>query len=91
MPKRIPFPEQAPAASWRSGKTVMSWHWSVRLDFWVSSPWSPPLHSPARTPVSGSAKTAGESTMRASEGRSTGISMTSMRNSAVRSSPGDSS
>ena len=42
-------------------------------------------------PDSGSANTAGLSTMRALAGSSTGISITSIRNSAVRSSPGASS
>ena len=49
------------------------------------------IRSPSSTPVSGSAKTAGLSTMRDCDGSSTGISMTSIRNKAVRSSPGDSS
>jgi hypothetical protein len=31
MSNRMPLPEQAPAAILACGKTVMSWHWSVRL------------------------------------------------------------
>ena len=69
------------------GNDVMSWHWSVADVSCVSSPWSPPRQSPAMTPVVGSANTVGRSTMRAREGSATGISMTSMRNSAVRVSP----
>ena len=41
-----------------------------------------------RLPVASSAKTAGLSTIRAAAGLATGISITSMRNRAVRLSPG---
>ena len=88
MSKMIPLPEQAPAASLRVGKTVMSWHWSVWLVSWVPSPWLPPFHSPPRRPLASSAKTAGLEVMRDFDGSALGISTTSIRKSAVRLSPG---
>ena len=80
MSNKIPFPEQAPAAKLAEGKTVISWHWSVLLVSWVSSPWSPPTHKPPRAPVSGSAKTAGLLTNLDLEGSSIGISSLSILN-----------
>ena len=79
MSKMIPLPEQAPAASLRVGKTVMSWHWSVWLVSWVPSPCLPPFHSPDRRPLASSAKTAGLEVMRAFDGSALGISTTSIR------------
>ncbi|NIP59431.1 MAG: hypothetical protein GWO00_16155, partial [Gemmatimonadetes bacterium] len=51
MSRRIPFPEHAPAASPISGYAVMSWHWFVCRVLWVPGPWSPPVQSPAISPV----------------------------------------
>ena len=85
MSNTIPLPEHAPAAIFLAGNTVMSWHWSVRLVSCVPSPWSPPRHSPAIWPSA--ANTRGLSTIRAFAGSASGISITSMLNSAVRVSP----
>ena len=86
--KRIPFPEHAPAAIFKDGKTVISWHWSVLFVSWVSSPWSPPVQSPPKAPVSGSANTVGLLTILDKDGSAIGISITSILNNAVLLSPG---
>ena len=80
---RIPFPEQAPAASPISGETVMSWHWLVIREFCVPGPCGPPAQSPATLRVVGSAKMRGRLTMRAFSGAASGTWMTSMLKSAV--------
>ena len=54
----------------------------------MSSPWSPPRQSPAKAPVSASENTVGLSIIRDFEGSLMGISITSIRKRAVRSSPG---
>ena len=85
MSSRIPFPEHAPPASPIPGYAVMSWHWFVRRELCVPSPWSPPCQRPAMLPCS-SAKMRGMFTISAAAGSASGTFTTSMRKSAVFSS-----
>src|SRR5687767_2219003 len=81
MSNRMPFPEQAPAASPSSEYTVMSWHWLVTDTLPVSCDTAD--FRALIAPVRGSIKTRGLDTTLASWGDFRGTFITSMRNSAV--------
>src|SRR5262245_42019184 len=82
--KRIPFPEQAPAASPIAEYTVMSWHWLVSDGLVIPSLlWVPALFNPLSAPVVGSIKIRGLDTTFASCGAARGTLITSMRNREV--------
>src|SRR5215213_1512439 len=82
MSSRIPFPEQAPAASPIAEYTVMSWHWLVSAGLLLLSCVGPLLRL-FRAPVLGSINTLGLDTIWAVCGAASGTLITSMRKSAV--------
>ena len=81
--RRMPLPEQAPAARPAEAKMVMSWHWLVTEVVWVLSPWLPPFQRPSIAPDWTSVKMRGLETILASSGWASGTLMMSMRKRAV--------